>query len=133
MSFTVNITAFLAAECMRDYSASVAEIGAGAGRYTWSACTENAPAWNFIPAESLDYFRDWVQSSGGWTRAEIHAWSVDELQALCLQWIAGDVRQVGADNPAADWEEIRADQESGRIPSSIYRADDGQIYWECMQ
>lgn len=34
---------------------------------------------------------------------------------------------------APDWARIREDQESGRIPSSIYRADDGAIYWECAE
>ncbi len=133
MSFTVDITRFLQTECMRDYSASIAEIGADAARDTWNACTDNAPDWAFIPPDEFDYFRDWVQSSGGWTREEIDAWSDNELQALCLQWIAADVRECGLDKPGADWDVIRADQESGRIPSSIYRADDGSIYWECNQ
>lgn len=129
--FTVDITDFLARECMMDYSASWAEIGANAGQATWQASVDNAPDWNFIPSDQFDYFKDWVQSSGGWSREEIDAWCDAELQALCLQWIASDARNIGADNPNADWEAIRADQESGRIPSSIYRNDDGRIYWEC--
>lgn len=131
--FTVDITDFLARECMRDYSASVAEIGHDAGPATWGACVDNAPDWNFIPADQFGYFRDWVQSSGGWTREEINGWSEAELQALCLQWIAGDARDCGADKPDADWTAIRADQESGRVSSSIYRTDEGRIYWECAQ
>ena len=131
--FTVDITDFLARECMRDYSASVAEIGPDAGRYTWDACTENAPEWNFIPADMLDYFRDWVGSSGGWERAEIDAWPPEYLQALCLQWIASDTRNCGADNPAADWDDIRACQESGQAPNSIYRDESGRVFWECAQ
>lgn len=131
--FTVDITNFLARECMRDYSASVAEIGANAGAYTWQACTENAPDWNFIPADKLEYFREWLAHWGAWDRTEISAMPDDHLQALCLQWIAADARNTGADKPEADWTVIRADQESGRIPSSIYRTDDGRIFWECAQ
>lgn len=129
--FTVNITRFLSEECMRDYSASQAELGPNAGRYTWEACTENAPEWNFIPAESLDYFREWLAQWGAWSRKEIAAMPDAELQALCLQWIAGDARECGLDKPAPDWASIREDQENGRIPSSIYRGDDGATYWEC--
>jgi hypothetical protein len=129
--FTVNITQFLQTECMRDYSASQAELGPTAGRDTWQACTENAPDWNFIPADELDYFREWLAHWGAWDRTEIAAMSDAELQALCLQWIAADARNTGADKPDADWSAIRADQESGRVPSSIYRDDDGSIYWEC--
>ncbi len=129
--FTVNITRFIAEECMRDYSASAAELGPNAGQYTWQACTENAPEWQFIPADQLDCFREWLSHWGAWSRKEIAAMPDAELQALCLQWIAGDARQCGLDKPAPDWASIREDQESGRIPSSIYRADDGAIYWEC--
>ena len=131
--FTVNITRFIAEECMRDYSASVAEIGPNAGQYTWQACNENAPEWNFIPAESLDYFREWLAQWGAWNADEIATMPDAELQALCLQWIAGDARECGLDKPAPDWASIREDQESGRIPSSIYRGDDGAIYWECAE
>lgn len=130
--FSVDITDFVRTECMRDYSASVAEIGADAGRATWQACLENAPDWGFLKPENREEFAEWVAGFGAWTREEIAAWSDAELSALCFQWIAGDVREVGADKPGADWEAIRADQESGRIPSSIYRGDDGRIYWECM-
>ena len=92
--FTVNITRFIAEECMRDYSASVAELGPNAGRYTWEACTENAPEWNFIPADQLDYFREWLREWGAWDADEIAAMDVAHLQSMCLQWIAGDVRSV---------------------------------------
>lgn len=131
--FTVDITEVIARECMRDYSASIAEIGNDAGPSTWRAACDDAPDWNFIPADQFDYFRDWVQDWGGWTREEIDAWPDNELQALCLQWIASDARQCGIDKPGADWDSIRADQESGRIPSSIYRDESGRVFWECTQ
>ena len=102
----------------------------GCGSDTWWR-TENAPEWNFIPADQLDYFREWLREWGAWDADEIAAMDVAHLQSMCLQWIAGDVRQCGIDKPAPDWSRIRGDQEDGRIPSSIYRGDDGAIYWEC--
>lgn len=131
MSFSVDITRFLSEECMRDYSASIAELGPTAGADTWQACKDNAPNWNPIPADEFDYFREWLAHWGAWERAEIAAMPDTDLQALCLQWIAADARECGADAPGADWESIRDRQENGQAPSSIYRADDGRIYWEC--
>lgn len=130
--FTVDITDFLAQECMRDYSASVAEIGADAGAYTWQACAENAPDWQFLKPENMDDFRDYVRSFGAWGDDEIASWEDAYLQALCLQCIAGDARDCGADKPGADWQAIRNDQESGHVNSNIY-AQDGRIFWECTQ
>lgn len=128
--FSVDITEFLATECMRDFSASVAEIGPNAGRYTWAASIDSAEDWQFLDDDTMPDFLEFVRQSGGWTDEEISAWSQQEIQALCLQWIAGDVRECRADSQDPDWDAILRDQEAGRIPSTIYRQGE-RIYWEC--
>jgi hypothetical protein len=37
--------------------------------------------------------RDFARSSGGWDSEEVAAWDAQEVNALFLQWIAGDCRQ----------------------------------------
>ena len=128
--FSIDITEFLATECMRDFSASVAEIGPDAGRYTWASSMDSAEDWQFLDDDTMPDFLEFVRQSGGWTENEISRWSPQYVQALCLQWIAGDVRECGADSPDPDWDAIRRDQEVGHIPSTIYRQGD-RIYWEC--
>ena len=126
----INITNFLAQECMRDYSASVMEIGTNAGADTWRASVENAPDWNFLETpELIEEFKSFVIESGGWDEEEVSLMTDCHLQALCLQWIAGDARDCGADVSNPDWLAIRADQECGRVNSSIGPGDNGQIYW----
>lgn len=129
--FTVDITDFVAQECMRDYSASVAEVGPHAGRDTWQACTENASHWQFLKPENEDEFREFLASVGAWDDVDIAAM---DLQAMCLQWIAGDVRECGADKHGVDWQQIRKGQENGQFSGAIYRNDEtGRIFWECAQ
>ena len=126
----INITAFLAVECMRDYSASIAEIGITAGADTWRASLENAPEWNFLKTpETIEEFKSFVIESGGWDEEEVSLMTDCHLQALCLQWIAGDARDCGADVSSPDWGAIREAQESGRVSSSIGPGDGGQVYW----
>jgi hypothetical protein len=99
MIYEIDITDFLAKSCMRDYSASVAEIGIDAGPSTWRASCDDAPDWQFLDTDDKrEEFRAFVLASGGWGRDEIAAWSDDELQALCLQWIASDVRECSLDS-----------------------------------
>lgn len=84
-----------------------------------------------IKRERKEAFRDFVKESGGWTVEEIAAWDDTELNALCLQWIAGDVRECFGDADFADWDwaEYEEDCEAGRSPSRFFRAD-GKVYFD---
>lgn len=77
--------------------------------------------------EKREAFRDFVRESGGWNDAEIAAWSDEELNALCLQWIAVDVREAFGDEEfeSWDWEAYRADSEAGRVSSRLFIAEPG--------
>ena len=132
----IDITEFWRGECPSDYSASAAEIGPDAGRDTWQAATENAPAYaHWLGTDDRrEEFRDWVESSGGWTREEIDKWSDLEMTALLMQWVAGDIREgfglrFGARPDAADWAEYERDTEAGLVPGRLYRGGDGRIYF----
>lgn len=130
----IDVTEFLATECMRDYSASAAELGQDAGSITWSANLEHVrDEWKPLQPENMDDFRAFVASAGAWSDDEMDAWPADEWQALCLQWIAGDARECGIDKPGVDWQAVRKLQEGGQCPSSIYRDDSGRVWWECAE
>lgn len=46
--------------------------------------------------EKLQAMRDHALSSGGWGEDEANAWDAQEVNALFLQWIAGDCRECPA-------------------------------------
>jgi hypothetical protein len=124
----IDITPLLELDCF-DLSHSQAEGGENAGRNTWNASKEQAQKTPLLDTEDkLEAMRDFARSSGGWTREEIAAWSAEEVNALFLQWVAGDVRQAGADSlDEIDWEEYEEMAMEGRIPSNLSKGDDGQI------
>ena len=127
----LDITTFVMQAAPMDYSASVAEIGANAGRDTWNAACEDSEDYMILDSEDKrEAFRSFVRSSGGWTADEIAAWSDNELNALCIQWIAGDMREadMSSDWTDAQWAEYESD-ESNR--GRIYRGDDGNVYFYC--
>ena len=128
----LNITEFFNAAAPMDYSASVAEIGADAGRSTWRAALEDAPDWPLLDTdEKREAFKVHVRGFGAWDDAEIAEWSARELTALLIQMIAGDIREAGLSPDAddVDWAEYRARANAGHCGGSIYRGDDGQIYY----
>lgn len=131
----IKITKFLSQCCMRDYSASAAELGDDAGKITWQAAQDDAPDWHFLQEnDAFDTFRVFVRASGGWSADEVAEMSDATLEALCLQWIAGDVREAGLDDGRHDddsaWEQYEEDAEAGRVSGRIFRAD-GEVYWYC--
>ena len=81
----LDITEFFNACAPMDFSASVMELGNDAGILTWRAACEESENLNLLNTdEKREAFKAFVRSSGGWTAAEIAAWSDLELQALVL-------------------------------------------------
>lgn len=126
----INITPlFQSLQCKaRFLSASVAELGADAGRITWENSKQHAQAVQVLQTrEELRAFAGFARSSGfEFKREEL---TPDYLRALFVQWVAGDMRECGLDDPLCDWEEIEAQQSEGSMPGNIFRGDDGQVYF----
>ena len=117
----------------RYLSASVAEMGENTGQLTWQASQEEAEDYILLDTEEKKAaFRAFVKSSGGWNEEEIAAWNDVELNALLLQWIAGDCREGGLDSETVDWEQYQEDCEQGRCAGNIFggpMSTDGQVYF----
>lgn len=128
----LNVTRFFAEACPKDYSASQAELGPSAAADTWRAANDDSAEYPLLDTdEKRDAFRAFIRSTGGWDAEEIAAWSDVELNALCIQCVAGDIRECRMEPgmPDDEWQRVRRDQEAGRIPSNLYRAEDGAVYF----
>lgn len=134
----IEITSLLELDCF-NLSHSAAEGGQEACRNTWKASKAKAAELNHTlldTEEKLEAMRDFAKSSGGWTREEIAEWSAEEINALFLQWIAGDVRQCPAVEGGRadsldeiDWQEYEQQASAGQIPSNLSKGDDGKIWF----
>lgn len=115
-----------------DLSNNRATLGDNAGELTWQASVECAEEIVLLGTDELkEAFRDFVRSSGGWDDEEIAAWSDTELNALLLQWIAGDVREAFGDTEFSewDWDAYKIDAESGSKSSRLYRSGPTQVFF----
>ncbi len=94
----INITRFYNEAAPMDYSASVMEIGANAGRDTWNAALEDAHDYDLLNTyEARKEFRAHVKGFGAWSDEEIATWTARELNALLIQLISGDIRSGETD------------------------------------
>lgn len=126
----INITRFFKTEAPMDYSASIAEIGANAGPDTWRAANENAPDYaDLLDSEDKrDEFKAHMQSMGFSEADNFETWTHEQLTALFIQLISGDMRESGLCEDTTD-EEWGAYEANESVSHAIFRADDGEVYY----
>src|SRR4051812_6244905 len=81
------------ADCF-EFSASRAERGDHAGRETWQNAKEEASESPLLSADQIDEARDYFRGFGAWSREELVAMSAEEINALLIQFVAGDIREA---------------------------------------
>ena len=126
----IDITSLLDLDAW-ELSHSAAEGGWTSGRDCWKASQLAAEEHCLLDnEEKLQAMRDFARSSGGWTKTEIERWTPTEVNALFLQWVSGDIRQLGDDSlEEIDWDKAEELQREGQSPSNLYKGDDGRVYY----
>jgi hypothetical protein len=133
----LDITDFVANADPKAYCGSVAELGENAGPMTWNAAHRDSEKFPLLQTDQQrETFRAWLKSTGGWTQEEIGEWNNVELNALCIQFMSGDILDAQDENSgplahwdAADWERYYARANRGEIAGTLTRSSDGRIYY----
>ncbi len=102
-------------------SASRNELGDHAGEITWNNALncEYTLLTDANRQEVIDYFLEF----GAWDNEELTGMSNNELNALLLQFIAGDIREYEGFNSFEEYD--TSDQTSGRL----FIGDDKKVYF----
>lgn len=128
----LNITRFFHEAPHRDYAASAMELGQNAGQITWQNAMGDAYEWALLPDAELETFADWVRGTGGWSDEEVDAMSNQELQALCVQFVAGWIRDAFGDDTTElteeDWSDYYARAQAGEVAGAFSRDSKGQVF-----
>lgn len=131
----IDITAFVRTAETHELSSSVAELGKDAGKITWNNALAEATSTQLIGAEDRDEFESWAREFGAWSREEITAWSLDECNALLIQYISGDLNELESlcysdtDDFGIDWAEAEKLSQAGTIGGNIFKSTDGHVYF----
>ena len=127
----VDVTNFYHREDPALYSASASELGQDADSITWEAAMRAATVYHHLNhSETLDEFRRFVRSSGGWGDDEVAAMDDATLNALFIQWVAGDMREAHLyGTPDDDWTAYETDAMAGRVAGRLARQD-GRVYFD---
>lgn len=114
------------------YSNSIANSGCqNIGQITWNNAKANASS--FIGEDTREEFEDWVKRFGAWEDEEIAAWSLNECNALLLQFIASEWREIddlySNEYGEINWEEVEVAVKDGQCSGNIFHGIDGEIYF----
>jgi hypothetical protein len=131
----LDITDFFETAEPFDFSASIAERGVNAGRDTWhNAKQEAASSPPVTDPDELEKVRDWFGEFGAWDDEERAAWNADDINALLIQFISGDIREAESVTPAdtddgIDWDLYERKSAEGTVSGHMFKATDGRIYF----
>jgi hypothetical protein len=123
----IDITDFVRTCEPFDFSRSAAEAGDRASPDSWNNAKREAAETPLLTTEGqLNAMRQWVKESGGWDKAEREAMTDEDLNAMFLQLVSGDMREAGMDDVDLgdfDWDAYYERAEAGRISGNIFRGD----------
>ena len=131
----IDITDFVLNAETHNFSASRMELGDDAGKITWSNAVNEASSTQFISEVTRPEFESWIKEFGAWSRDEIKAWSLAECNALLIQYISGDLNELESlcysdkDKYQINWRKAEKLSDEGTIGGSIFKEDDGRIYF----
>lgn len=113
-----------------DYVGSELTHGPDVGKRTFqAACKDADELFPDVEKEDLvEHFLDY----GAWDREELEASSLTELRGMLVQDITSTMRETGLEDFAledVDWEAHEAAAAEGICSSSIFRGDDGRVYF----
>lgn len=131
----IDITHFVETAEPCEFSGSRMELGDRAGEITWNNAKREAAEAPILPEDALGEFRRWAGEFGAWYEEEIAAWDATRCNALLIQYISGDLRELESlcysddGEYGIDWDKARKLSEDGTIGGNIYLGDDGRVYF----
>lgn len=129
----IDITALVTDAELPSLSGSVAELGANAGKITWSNSMAEAASKPLLTEDQLDAARDWAREFGAWDDEHIDGWSAQEVNALVIQYVAGNLREIEAlcsdDKGEIDWVKAEEMAARGTISGNVFPGSDGRFYF----
>lgn len=133
----IDITNFVRNTEMYDLSASRLERGDNAGPETWANAKEHAADAPLIVTErGYDDLRAWIGEFGAWDEEEIANMDHIALNALLMQFIAGDIRTAEdlcrsdtSDDGFIDWEAYEKLSQEGTVSGRAFKGVDGRLYY----
>ena len=120
----LDVTEYVEYRDCREFSDSIANSGfQNIGAITWRNAQNHLAVEPLIQPKDIQDAKDWLKGFGEWD--DIDEWPDLDVNALVLQFIAGDVNEL---HEFGDDEYMRL-AEQGTVSGRLYPGDDGKWYY----
>jgi len=121
----LDITEFFYHARTLDYQDSIANSGLqDIGKITWNRAREDSGKYPFAMDENRQALIEWLSGFGAWDRTEMDAWTLPELNALMIQFVAGWVQE----KENQTWEEYEKESCAGQVSGCLYEDIEGNVF-----
>lgn len=121
----LNITKFFYEAKPINYQNSIAVSGLqNIGDINWKRAKKDSRLYVFATEENRKDFVDWLEGFGAWERDEMEAWTLKELNALIIQFVAGWVQE----KENITWKEYEKLSNSGQVSGCLYEDTEGNVF-----
>ena len=126
----LNVTTLVNEVDCADFASSIAESGnKDIGKVTWENALSYVSDEPLVTGDDVDTVRDWLRGFGAWTGEELDAMSDREINAMLLQFVAGDIREMERfidghepDDTEDSYEAFLAASEAGTVGGRLFRS-----------
>ena len=123
----LNITELVKRDDLIYYSASAMELGQDAGKVTWENSLDQVEENPLVSTpEEIQEVKDYFKTFGAWEKEEIQNWNSQEVNALLLQLISGDIRERESFKTENEWFEA---MQEGNVSGNIFKTENGEYFY----
>lgn len=121
----INVNRLITELDPSELSGSIAERGNNAASETWGNSLAAAKAAPLLAPDERENARQFFAGFGAWDDEEIAGFTNESLDALVLQYAAGDLREAQGVAPGdglggIDWDEAERLAEAGTLAGSLF-------------
>ena len=116
----INITKLFFDGNPKKYSASIMELGDDAAPMTWNNALNSE--YSFVTEDNKQFFIRHFEDFGAWD--DIHEWPIKEINALFIQLVAGDIRELELFDTYEEYEN------SDQVAHNIFKTEKSEWYFE---
>ena len=121
----LNLTDFFYNANTELYQNSVAKSGLdNIGEITWNRAKKDSGKYPFATKENRESLIDWLAGFGAWEREERKKWTLRELNALMLQFVASWIQE----KENRTWEEYEKLSCEGQVSGCLFEDLEGNVF-----
>lgn len=124
----INVTKLVNEDNAPMLSGSVFELGEDAGRITWNNSKDYAASNGLLTLDQIEPMKEYFRGFGAWSKEEIAAWTEIEVQALFVQEVASNIREMESFDTYEDYQ-AAVEKFKGQASGNLFKSENEWFFY----